>query len=177
MRLFLAINLPDELKKQLFEMAQPLKDFGKLKLVEEGNIHLTLKFLGEVKESEVSDLTEDLRSVKFESFPVTLRGVGVFPNKNYIRVVWVGCGKGSEEIITLHNGLETALRGFKKDRDFHPHATIARVKFPEDTHGLIKFIEENSSKEFGKSKAESFDLMKSELGSEGPKYGVVESFP
>lgn len=176
MRLFLAINLPDELKKLLFEFAQPLKGFGKLNLVEEKNIHLTLKFLGEVKESTLDGIIEDLRGVKFRGFPVTLHGIGVFPSKNYIRVVWVGCGKGSDEIVTLHKGVETALKGFKKDKDFHPHATLARVKFPDDKEGLIKFIEENSSREFGRFEAASFDLMKSELTIEGPKYEVLESF-
>ena len=173
MRLFLAVNLPDQMKKRLYELGQGLKPFGKLKLVEEENIHLTLKFLGD---AEPGPVIEALRSVKQGSFTISLKGIGVFPSLGYIRVVWTGCEKGTQDVVTLHDKVEATLPGFKRDKDFHPHATLARVKFPKDKKGLVGFVEENKGKELGEFEVHSFELMKSELGREGPKYEEVESF-
>lgn len=173
MRLFLAINLPERLRKSLFGLGQGLRNMGELKLVEEENIHITLKFLGEADPGEV---ISSLDRVRFEPFEVSLKGVGAFPNQNYVRVVWAGCEKGSKEIVTLHSEIEKALPGFEKDREFHSHATLARVKFLKDKEGLRRFLADNN-KEFGSFKAESFDLMKSELSRGGPKYEIVKSFP
>jgi 2'-5' RNA ligase len=173
MRLFLAVNLPADIRRRLFEFGRPLVGMGDIKTVEEENIHITLKFLGE---AEPEAVIKALEKVKFAPFEVSVKGVGVFPSLNYIRVVWAGCEKGSKEIVTLHQAVEAALPQFERDRDFHPHATLARVKFPKDKAGLRKFIEDNASKEFGSFTAESFDLMKSELSPKGPKYGVLKSF-
>jgi 2'-5' RNA ligase len=172
MRLFLAINLPEGLRTPLFELGQGLRKFGDLKTVEGENIHLTLKFLGEAEPEKV---VSSLNKIRFKPFEVSLKGMGVFPNEDYIRVVWVGCEKGAQEVIALHKEVELALPDFEKDRDFHPHATLARVRSPKDKEGLRKFIEEND-REFGSFKAESFELMKSELSRGGPKYETVRSF-
>lgn len=172
MRLFLAINLPDDLKKQLFELSRGLKGFGKIKLVEEENIHLTLKFLGD---SEPKPIIKALDGIEFQPFDISLKGLGVFPNTNYIKVVWVGCDKGFHETIQLHDAIEGSLN-FPKYKDFHPHATIARVKFPKFKNSLLQFIEDASAKEFGSFKVKSFELMKSELTRDGPKYDVVKKF-
>ncbi len=174
MRLFLAINLPSGMKKQLAEFSGPLKGFGKLKLVEEENIHLTLKFLGEAKLGDVVPLLE---KIKFAPFEASLEGVGVFPNAGRARVIWVGCEKGAQEIIALHKAVEAALPQFERGGDFHPHATLARVSFLDDKTGLANFIEKNKIKDFGTFTADSFDLMKSELSRAGPKYEIVRKFP
>ena len=172
MRLFLAINIPAELRRRLFEAGQGLRKFGQMKLVEEEKIHVTLKFLGDAEPDPVVKALESIKSAPFE---VSLKGIGVFPNANYVRVIWAGCEKGGQEIITLHKQIESALP-FEKDRDFHPHATLARVSFPKDKEGLIKAIDENKKTEFGEFKAESFELMKSELSRGEPKYEIVKSF-
>ncbi len=173
MRLFLAINLPEGLRKPLFEVGRGLRKFGDLKTVEEENIHLTLKFLGE---AEPEKIISSLSKVRYGPFEVSLKGMGVFPNENYIRVVWAGCEKGAQDVIALHKEVELALPDFEKDRDFHPHATLARVRLPKDKEGLRKFVKENGG-EFGSFRAESFELMKSELSGGGPKYEIVRSFP
>lgn len=173
MRLFFAINLPDVLKKRLFAVGQEMKGFGQMKIVEEENIHLTLKFLGE---TEPGPVIKSLEPVKLKPFEVSLKGIGVFPSLNYIRVVWAGCEKGAEEVIMLHKELEKRLPQFERDRDFHPHATLARVSFPKDKQGLVSFLEKNKGTDFGDFTANSFELMKSELSRGGPKYEVVKSF-
>lgn len=177
MRLFLAINLPEEVKKRLFELGRPLPGFGDVKAVEEENIHLTLKFLGDAEPERV---IAALEKVKFKPFDVALKGVGVFPSPDYIRVVWAGCEKGAKEIITLHKDIEEALKAgglkFEKDNDFHPHATLARVRMPRDKKGLAEFLEKHKEDELGSFKLSSFELMESKLGRGGPTYGVVERF-
>jgi len=173
MRLFIAIGIPESIRKGLFELGSGLRKFGDMKTVEEENIHLSLKFLGE---AEPEGVISSLNKVRFRPFEVSVKGMGAFPSDNYIRVVWVGCEKGSNEMAELHGLIEGALPQFEKDRDFHPHATLARVRLPKDKEGLRKFMKENS-REFGSFRAESFELMKSELSSKGPKYDIVKSFP
>jgi len=173
MRLFLAINLPPELKKKLFELGRPLRSMGDVKPVEGENIHLTLKFLGE---SDPDKVIAALEKVKAKPFDATLKGVGVFPKPDYVRVVWAGCDKGAQEIVTLHKLVENALPQFEKDRDFHPHATLARVRFLKEKKEMADFLGKNKETVFGSFKAESFELMNSELSSGGPRYSVVKSF-
>ncbi len=174
MRLFLAVNLPGELRKKLFELGKPLNAMGDVKPVEEENIHLTLKFLGD---TDPVGVVKSLESVKSKPFDIALMGVGVFPKPDYVRVVWVGCDTGAQEMVTLHQQVEAALPQFEKDRDFHPHATLARVKFLRDNTAIADFLGKNKGILFGSFKAESFELMKSELSEGGPTYGIVKSFP
>ncbi len=174
MRLFLAVNLPEDLKKRLFVVAQGLTPFGKLKLVEEENIHLTLKFLGE---AEPEPVVKAMESVRTEPFRICIGSMGVFPSDSYIRVVWAGCDEGFDKLKGLHDEIEKALPQFKKDKDFHPHATLARVKFPKDKKGLIAFVNGQKSTVFGKFDADSFQLMESKLSRKGPEYSTVKSFP
>ncbi len=177
MRLFIAISLPSEVKKRLFGLGRPLPGFGDVKAVEEENIHLTLKFLGD---TEPEPVIKALEKVKFRPFEVSLKGVGAFPSPSYVRVVWAGCEKGAQEIITLHKDIEEALKAgglkFEKDRDFHPHATLARVRMPKDRKGLLDFLDKHKAEELGSFKAGSFELMQSLLGRGGPTYAVVKRF-
>lgn len=172
MRLFLAINLPKELRADLFQIGQGFEDIGKMKAVEEENIHLTLKFLGEAEPGQIIDY---IKNIKFEPFEVSLQGLGAFPDKEYVKVLWAGVKKGFEETVSLNETIEKLLPGFKEEKEFHPHATIGRVKFVRDKKALGEFFEEND-KEFGSFKVNSFDLMKSELMFGGPEYEIVKTF-
>lgn len=174
----MAINLPDELKKSISPIGQELPKFGKVKLVGEQNIHLTLKFLGEVEGEKVKEIVDVLNGTTFEKFKISLRGIGVFPNPKFIRIVWVGVEEGSERVIELQKNIDEALKklGFPKDKQFHPHATIARAKFIKDKKGLLDFLRKNKDKEFGSFEASSFELMESKLSREGPEYSIFEKF-
>lgn len=168
--------MPKEVKTRLFEAAQPLKRFGQMKMVEEENVHFTLKFLGD---AEPEPIIKVLSKIKVKPFEVSVKGIGVFPNTSYIRVIWAGCEKGADDIVALHDKVEDALKTlqvFEKDRDFHPHATLARVSFPRDKEGLIKFFEDSQDTDFGSFELKSFELMKSDLSRGGPTYEVVKSF-
>jgi len=172
MRLFFAIQIPEGLRGLLSNLTGEFKAAGRFRLVEAGNIHITLKFIGEADENKKDELIEKIKEIKQPKFRVSLNGVGVFPNENFIKVVWVGTDQGSPEIISLNQQINEALD--LKDLNFHPHATIARVKFLKDKTGFKEFLENNKETYFGEFKVSSFYLMQSELSPQGPKYSVLE---
>ena len=171
-RLFTAVELPGELRKNIHEFAKQLEQDG-IKLVEEHNLHITMKFIGDVPEDKVDEITSGLSEVKFSEFECSVKGVGVFPSPDYIRVVWVAleCGQLTE----LANSVISKLEGIEKPekRPFSAHLTIARVKRKVD---LNKFLAENKEKEFGKFNVTEFALIESKLTPEGPVYTKLESF-
>lgn len=171
-RLFVAVELPDELRSRVHSLAGELTEDG-VKPVEEHNIHLTLKFLGDVPEEKVAEVKERLEGVKFKSFGCRVAGVGVFPSLDYIRVVWAGLECG--EMLKLAAEVEKALSGIGKreDRPFSSHVTIARVKRKID---VKDFLEKHGGEDFGEFKVSEFVLMQSELGRNGPKYTPLKRF-
>jgi RNA 2',3'-cyclic 3'-phosphodiesterase len=186
MRLFLAINLPAGLRKALFELAGPLSKQQGIRLVMGENIHITLKFLGDVEQDDVGNIISALDGIGCggivldgiipKPFNVSLEGLGAFPSLNNIRVVWAGCREGADGIVSLHETVEARLPQFPKDRDFHPHATLARFKYAKEKKALSDFIQENKKRVFGSFELGSFELMKSELSPDGASYGILESF-
>lgn len=184
MRAFIAIQCPEGLKDSIVEFQKKIEHTGKLKTVERENVHMTLKFLGDVDENKTDDIIKVLDSIakdgKNNKFKINLSGAGVFPNLSYIKVVWVGVSDGSKEILSLQQQIDEKLAPlkFKKEKDFHPHFTVARVKFlsPQDKKEIRNALSENSKTVFGEFEAESFELMKSELTPEGPIYSVVKRF-
>ena len=176
MRAFIAIPCPDELKEGMVEIQENIKDLGKLTLVKPENIHLTMKFLGEVDEDKISDITKRLEFLSdLQGFDISLKGVGTFPNMNYIRVIWVGMGEGADRITTIHSEIDRKLNelNFKKDKNFHPHLTIARVKFLKKKEELRDILQKNSARDFGSFKADRIELMQSRLSPRGPEYSVI----
>jgi 2'-5' RNA ligase len=173
MRLFIAIDF-HELRDYFASLQAKLPKEVKVKPV--SSFHLTLKFLGKVPETEVSAIISKLNNVKFKPFFLNLGNMGFFPSDNFIRVVWVGV-KQNSEIANLQQKIEAELEGmFKKERDFHPHITLARVKAVGDKAAFvegIKKIEVDGSKCIEVSK---FKLVKSTLTPLGPVYEDIECF-
>lgn len=171
MRLFIAVSLPEEIKQNLFELQQKLPE-AKLNLVRE--FHLTLKFLGEVKESEVSKLKEALAKVKLEKFRAGLSKIGVF-DESFIKVVWVGV-EPEEKITKLQQEVEKALSGmFPKDNRFTSHVTLARVKYVKNKKEFIEKLAKIKIEKLSFA-VQSFQLVKSNLTEEGVVYEVLEVF-
>lgn len=175
MRLFIAIELPEELNEKMFELKEKLRtEDAKTTLTKEN--HLTLKFLGEVEDSKIDKIKEALKTVEFKQYKAKLDNIGVFPNENYIRVVWVGV-KPEEETKELKVKIDEVLKdfNFKDDFDFHPHITLARVKFVKDKPKFKDLI--HSLKiEDSEFEVKEFKLIKSELMPEGPIYEDLEVF-
>jgi 2'-5' RNA ligase len=173
MRLFIAIEL-EELSGYFKQLQEKIPN---VKATFPKRFHLTLKFLGEVEEGNIAKIKEALSKIKFSPFKMKLSGTGVFPNERFIRVVWAGMedGKAIEE---LQQKIEDALAGmFKKDNRFHPHITLARVKFIEEDKkdGFIKAIK-SIEVEQKEAEVKNFKLVKSTLTGEGPVYEDLEVF-
>lgn len=176
MRCFVAVNLPREVKEKIWRVIKNLQGKG-LKKVAPENLHLTLKFLGEVDQEIVKKVKEKLKQVEFNKFSISLKGISYFPNRNFIKVVWLGIEKGRKNLIGLQKEIDKKLEelSFKKEKNkFEPHLTIARVKFLENKR---KFVEELEKIKFEKEfEIKSFELMESILQREGPIYKKIESF-
>jgi len=182
MRLFIAVNLEEELKKKIIPFQEELKKTGAdVKWVEVKNLHLTLKFLGEVNEEKVSSIEQVVAPIlkDFPSFEMRLSGFGVFPNLNYPRVIWLGIKEGGEQLKILSEKIENSLisLGFpKEDRPFTAHLTLGRVRSAKNKQELIKKIEEKKNEEIGTQKVEKIYLMQSFLKPTGPIYTPVKEW-
>lgn len=169
MRLFFGIEIPNDEKERITHLKDRMKINGKVKWVETENLHITLLFLGEQILEEVLKCLLD--RIKIPSFLISLKGVGFFPNEKRQRVIWIGVGKGKENIIELYNALSNQLSSinFEKEKEFSPHITIGRIKF-----GNIEIQGLNyESRDF---KVDEFVLFKSELTQKGPIYTKLERF-
>jgi len=175
MRAFIAIEIGE--KKEIVELLNELKKLNaRMKLVEPHNIHLTLKFLGEIEEKMVEKIEEVIKeSVKeIEPFEAELKDIGVFPNMSYMRVLWIGFkDNGITKKIADYINEELQKYGFKKEKDFVPHVTLARIKSKEGKEEIKKFIEKNRNKSFGWVSCNSIHLKKSILRKEGPIYETI----
>jgi len=171
MRCFIAVGLNDEIKDYLYEtglrLRKELKE-SKISWVAKRNLHLTMKFLGEVDEEKIEEVKKRLKRVEFEEFEVELDKLGVFPNEDFIRVVFIGL-QPEERIIKLQQKIDMELLDlFSKEQEFHGHVTLGRMKIAKDKKRIIKVLKENVEKR--KMIIDNLQLMKSELHKEGPRY-------
>jgi 2'-5' RNA ligase len=149
-----------------------------LKVVDPGQIHITLKFLGETAESKVPTIVEAMNGAAqgIEPFTVSLRGAGAFPSKNRMRVVWVGLND-TLPMGTMATRLDESLsqQGFERERrPFAPHLTVARAKVESSNPTVRQIIENNAQNDFGTIFVDRIRLKKSVLTKCGPQYSTVE---
>ncbi len=182
LRTFVAVDIEDEIvRSRIVDIQSEISSSSaKIKLVEPENLHITLKFLGEVDEARipviVNSLEEALKGSK--GFKIRLERVGAFPRVSRPNVIWVGVSDGREPLIKLANLVEDALKriGFPKEkRPFEPHLTIARVKYrSSDLPSLIMKVEETI---VGEVEVREVRLKKSTLTPKGPIYETLHTFP
>lgn len=172
MRAFIAIEIPEEINKILKGIQKKFEGLGKINFTK-GPYHLTLKFLEDVTEDQVSKIKTVLKDIKLKPFELELTELGVFPNENYIRVIWVGVKGG--RINELQQQIDSRLTAmFKKDTRFHAHITLGRVKFIKDKERIKELLRTKIPNQ--KFEVNEFKLIKSELTPEGPKYEDLEIF-
>jgi len=178
MRLFIALNIPEEIKEKFVLLTKRLKyKTKKISWVKEQNFHITLKFLGEVKEERLPAISEAASRCVKEIIPFTIMfaGVGAFPNIKNPRIIWAGVKEGSAELKSVAAAIEDSFEklGFaKENRPFSSHLTLGRVRSVR----AASFSFEGLADDFGSFKAEKIDLMQSILGPSGPEYKCIESF-
>ncbi|MEM0359527.1 MAG: RNA 2',3'-cyclic phosphodiesterase [Candidatus Hadarchaeales archaeon] len=182
MRTFLALEINEEVRERLVKFQRKLlQGWASLKLVEPENLHLTLKFLGEVEEGRLGEIEEAVRKGCAGSSPfiMEVKGTGVFPNPHYVRVVWAGVGEGWEKVSSLQRNVDRELGrlGFPRETEFVPHLTLARVKSVRDRERFLKVVEEGRGEEFGKTEVREVHLKKSLLTPKGPIYEDLRVLP
>jgi len=180
-RSFIAFDMENEqLLSRLAAAQKLLVDIGAdLKLVAPQNIHVTIRFLGDISPSMVDKVYEGMKNVKFNPFSIQLRGLGVFPSLNYARVVWAGMTDGVEQLKSIFTQLEPEIRalGFPADAyGFSPHLTIARVRSGVNKQRLAELLTKKADYEFGLIKADCMRLKRSQLSPKGPTYSTLREF-
>ena len=173
MRLFIAINLPKDVKDYLFDLQKEFREFGKFNFVAKKNLHLSLKFMGNIEESKLKGINDKLSKIKSKSFEVSLNSLGVFPDKDLIKVLWIDLTP-KNKILELAKTIDQELIEFPNDYSFSEHITIARIKLIKDKNDFLKKL--NVKIKPIKLKISSFELMKSELSKDGPKYTSLEIY-
>jgi 2'-5' RNA ligase len=177
-RAFIAVDINESVREKLVAVQGLLLTAeARLKLVEPPNIHLTLKFLGEVPEEKIGPISKTIEEAAsgFQKFNAHIKGIGVFPSLHHIRVIWAGVSEGREQMVELQRKIDVALQplGFRLERDFHPHATIARVKFVRERTRLVDFIKGKTNEDFGATEVECVKLKRSTLTPKGPIYSTL----
>lgn len=170
-RTFIAVELPDTFIPEIEKIESVLDTHG-IKLVEPKQVHITLKFLGDIPEDNVEPIASALSQINCKPFEARIKGVGIFPKPAYIKVIWLG-SEGNFE--ALHSEVERVLSPFKfeKDDKFSPHATLARVKQLRDKAALLEKIKKLEDIDLGTMNVESISLKKSTLTPKGPIYETL----
>lgn len=181
-RTFIAVDIPQEIKMELDKAISELRPLApEIRWVRAANLHLTLRFLGNIPRDSVSGLAQEIAGniAGFGQFQISLAGVGGFPNLKRARVIWIGGGLGTERLGELAPLVEKACitGGFgQADKPFSCHLTVGRVKFPKGHEKMVSHIESMNfhSPLFNVSEVAIF---KSDLLPAGPKYTRLETIP
>ncbi|MBQ2666078.1 RNA 2',3'-cyclic phosphodiesterase [Methanobrevibacter sp.] len=179
-RAFLAIDLADDLKPKINRIIKEFKQIDtKIKYVELTNLHLTLKFFGDIDTNGLDLLENAIKNVvgEFEPFKINITGCGAFPNNNHIKVIWLGI-EDDTLLRDLHDKLdkEFARIGIDKDRKFSTHLTIGRMKSAKNKNQVKSTIEEFADFEIGEMEVSQISLKKSTLTPRGPIYEDISIF-
>jgi len=171
MRVFIALELPENLKNEIIKIQKEIEKeklfVGKFTDVE--NLHLTLKFLGDISENQIKEIKKILESTKFNKFEVKIDKISVF-NSSFIRIIWVGLV--GENLFELQNKIDNSLKElFSLEERFMAHITVARPKSVSDVNrrkliDLLSKIKINDEKFV----IDNFSLKKSELNRSGSIY-------
>jgi len=180
-RLFVALEIPPAVRESLGEFLAVLRALSSQpRWVRTDNLHITLKFIGEVQPEKLGDIRVALSAVPFDrSVTLDFRGVGFFPNEKRPRVFWAGV-EASANLARLAGDTDRALERLgvpPEKRLFSPHLTLARFEPPGLPEKLRAAIQENARREFGSVAAREFHLIESKLKPGGAEYTTLETFP
>lgn len=183
MRLFIALNLPLKEKRKIHSAAKPLREAGyPVRWLEPADFHLTLKFLGDVRNDVVPVAERVVERVAAETkdFPLSISGFGAFPTIRRPQVIWIGV-EPSPALRCLKQDLEWGLanHGFEREtRAFHPHITLGRAD-EEEGAGSFRGLDELSAglSYNGKVPMKTVDLMRSQFARQGTQYTVIGGSP
>jgi len=184
-RCFIAIELPDEIKRGLVQLEAQLKSGNQpwVKWVDPYSIHLTLKFLGSVAVDRIDPITRAMgKAVQGASpFHLEVKDLGVFPNLRRVQVAWVGVSGEVDKLVQLQQRIESNLAGLgfaPESRRFTPHLTLARLRdraSPDERQRFGQLIADTKFEAAYTFQVEAISLMRSQLTREGAIYSQIGS--
>jgi len=183
MRCFIAINIPEHIRSQIFHVFENFKQQGVCygNFTKKENLHLTLKFLGNIPQDKIELVKNTLNKIDFRQFPVETGKIGFFPNKKYVKIIWVELVASDFDFIIkkinseLQNS-ELDFLGKSQKMPFVPHLTVARIKGVKNKKLFLDKINNiNIKKMF--FVVDTIYLVKSILKPSGPQYKIIANFP
>ncbi len=174
-RIFLALALPDAVRDLLATLAQPLPGVA---WTRPAQLHVTLRFLGDVPVDRIEGLCSRLDAIQVSEFLLPLEGLGTFPPQRPARVAWIGVGTGHPRLFQLRQRIDDAVlaAGLTPDlRHFHPHVTLARCT--ERAAGLAGWLHTHRDFTAPPFRVAAFDLYSSELRPGGAVHTLKQRFP
>jgi RNA 2',3'-cyclic 3'-phosphodiesterase len=180
-RLFVALDIPAEVRRAIGEMIARLRDVARgARWVRAEGVHVTLKFIGEMPAERVATVEAELRGASVAA-PVEakFRGAGFFPNDRHPRVFWAGV-EASPNLAELAGSVDARLSKLgiaAEAREFRAHLTLARFKSEDGLPRLREVIKKLEPLDFGSMRASEFYLFQSQLGPGGAKYTKLASYP
>jgi 2'-5' RNA ligase len=180
MRTFIAIELPENVKKEIFRVSKKIRDSGLVSgnFVSKDNLHLTLRFLGDkMSEEKIEQVKRNFSDIILPKFKASTGKIGFFPSERYVRVIWIGLE--ADEISRLKGIIENKIQELglnKETREFNSHITFARIKSVKDKEKFLKLVSELDIKKMS-FEVDKISLIKSELTRDGPIYKKIAEFP
>lgn len=183
LRSFIAIELEEEIREKIARLEEQLKRDSQadVKWVKKENLHLTLKFLGNISLLSLNDVYKEIKSAVAQQSPfeIDFKELGAFPSLKAPRVIWLGVDKGREEVKKLSSLIEEGLSklGFEREgKEFRAHLTLGRVRSAKNKDRLVESLERVKVEGFGSTWVEKITLMESTLTREGPIYTPLKHF-
>ncbi|GAB4422710.1 MAG: RNA 2',3'-cyclic phosphodiesterase [Anaerolineales bacterium] len=184
LRTFIALDIPAHTQTQITKQTATLQRLSGVRWIPTGNLHLTLKFLGDVTPAKIDTVAQSLSDLaaRVQVFEIHITGLGTFPNIRNPRIIWIGI-QAPQTLQTLHRGLETATTklGFPPEkRSFNPHLTIGRVKrhiSPEEVKNLQAALSNTDIGQIETISVNALHIYKSDLKPTGAVYTKLYSTP
>jgi 2'-5' RNA ligase len=179
MRIFIAIDLPNEIRKELKELQRTLRPLTtSARWVAPESIHITLKFIGEVPDKRIEEIDGELSGLTWKPFTVSVRGVGFFPGSRSPRIFWAGMEAPTMQSLTEKLDSRMERLGFEKEkRAFRPHITLARARNSRIDSGLVSAVANYAEHDFGSFTVDRIFLFQSMLKPTGATYNKVKEYP
>ncbi len=182
MRCFIAIELPEAVKSALSGIEEELKRTGAdVRWVKPENIHLTLKFLGNIEDSKAEKIADIMEKIcnRCRPFEIEIKGAGMFPNTKSPRVLWSGL-ENSNVLKSLQEEIDEGMEAIGFDREkrgFTAHLTLGRVRSLKGKERLVEVMRLYEKENIGKMNVVSVSFMRSDLHPEGSRYTKIAEFP
>lgn len=175
-RLFVALPLPAEVRERLASLCSGIPG---ARWVPPENMHVSLRFIGEVDGADAEDIHEALDGVRAAAFALSITGLGCFESGHKVRSLWAAVNR-DEPLMRLQDKVETAVTRSgqaSERRKFKPHVTLARFRTGTPGARIGSFMERNNALSIGPFPVPAFVLFRSHLGGEGAHYEVLAEYP